>query len=896
VNCVAEKHRVGRLNFILHLHRYAAHVPRIKRPIQLDEQESALMPRAASLGVVLGVQRSADPHDGESLDRRLRGFGKLWPAAVLSTILSAVTVALSVSNVAATSALLGSILLSLLPCALFLERIGGRILPHWRVIAISSMTAGLGTLTVLLFVALADSPQQWVMTILIGATMTVVVAALSRLPMALLSYAAGVVGSALVAPGSAIESWIVAPSLGCVMVIAIIVAKADFALFRSLSQALEDSSRPSRLLGEVEEKGSVWFWETDRRGRLTYLSPKILNALGLSSTTVVGHPLTAIAADGAAVDTLTPVGERTLPFFLSTQTAFSELTIRAATTDERWWSISGRPVYDRFDQLRGYIGTGSDLTEIRRSEAEVSRLARFDPLTGLANRSEIGNLLRQALMGSSGTRRAASLFLIDLDRFKNVNDTLGHPAGDALLKQVAKRLVLAIGTNGHVGRLGGDEFQVVLQGNATRGRLESLAKSLIEAVSQPYLIDGAQVSIGASLGIAVAPQDGSKVDDLTRNADLALYAAKGAGRGVHVFYEPEMHSSANRRREIEADLAQALERNDLRLVYQPVVTCITEQVTGFEALLRWTHPIHGPISPAEFIPIAEESSLIERIGEWVLRRACEEAQSWKVPARVAVNVSPIQFANPAFPTLVAQVLAQTGLKADRLELEITEGVFIGEDTNADTLKRIGVRLALDDFGTGYSSLGYLQRAPLNKIKIDQSFVRGATLGNNQNAAIIKSIVTLAEALGMETTAEGAETEDEIELIRELGCSHIQGYYYGPPLEVSELAVKMGVLGSEPSKVGHKTGRSPRVTVLRRGTVTIGGVAFPMRLRNVSTAGAMIEMSHTVPMGEAATLTIQDGPTVYARIVWWSDNRCGLAFDEDISLDWIRNERPMRAFA
>jgi diguanylate cyclase (GGDEF)-like protein len=875
-------------------------VSRTKRPLQADEQPATGASRAVPLAIVLGVQRSSDPYDGEALERRLRGFGKLWPAAVLSIVVSAIPVAVSVSNVTAIGALLGSILLSILPCALFVERIGGRILPHWRVVALSLITGGLGALTAILFSALRDSPQQWIMTILIGATMTVIVTALSRLPMALLSYAGAVASAALLAPDSAIESWIVAPSFACVMVVAMIVAKADFAVFRSLSQALEDSSRPSRLLGEVEEKGSVWFWETDRRGRLTYASPKIISALGLTSVTVVGYPLTAIAADGASADTPTPVGERTLAFFLSTQTAFSELSIRAATDDERWWSISGRPVYDRFDQLRGYIGTGSDLTEIRRSEAEVSRLARFDPLTGLANRSEIGNLLRQALMGSSGTRRAASLFLIDLDRFKNVNDTLGHPAGDALLKQVAKRLVQAIGTNGHVGRLGGDEFQVVLQGNATRGRLESLAKSLIEAVSQPYRIDGAQVSIGASLGIAVAPQDGSKVDDLTRNADLALYAAKAAGRGVHMFYEPEMHSSANRRREIEADLAQALERDDLRLVYQPVVTCITEQVTGFEALLRWNHPVHGPISPAEFIPIAEESSLIERIGEWVLRRACEEAQSWAVPARVAVNVSPIQFANPTFPTLVAQVLAQTGLKADRLELEITEGVFIGEDTNAerqfDTLKRIGVRLALDDFGTGYSSLGYLQRAPLNKIKIDQSFVRGATLGNNQNAAIIKSIVTLAEALGMETTAEGAETEDEIELIRELGCSHIQGYYYGPPLEVAELAIKMGVLGSEPSKVGHKTSRSPRVTVLRRGTVLIGGATFPMRVRNVSTAGAMIEMSHVIPAGEAATITIQDGPTVYARIVWWSDNRCGLAFDQAISLEWIRTERPMRAFA
>ena len=533
------------------------------------------------------------------------------------------------------------------------------------------------------------------------------------------------------------------------------------------------------------------------------MSARIATALGFTQDELIGRPLGVIAAEVSASSDGAPVGERTLPFLLSTQTAFTELQIRAASAEERWWSISGRPVYDRFDQLRGFIGTGSDLTEMRRSEAEVSRLARFDPLTGLANRAEIGNLLRQAVIGQGGTVRPAALFLIDLDRFKNVNDTLGHPAGDQLLKQVSQRLVNAIGSQGHVGRLGGDEFKVVLPGGSSLSQVEALARALIDSVSRPYLIERTQVSIGASVGIAMAPDHGHNDEDLTRNADLALYAAKAAGRGVHRVYEAAMHAAADRHHMLEQDLNEALERNNLRLVYQPVVSCKGERVTGFEALLRWTHPIHGPISPGEFIPIAEESTLIERVGEWVLRKACEEAARWSIPARIAVNISPIQFANPSFPNLVAQVLAQTGLAPQRLELEITEGVFMSEAGHAErqfeTLKRIGVRLALDDFGTGYSSLGYLQRAPLNKIKIDQSFVRGATLGNNQNAAIIRSIVTLAEALGMETTAEGAETEDEIELIRRLGCSHIQGFYYGPPLEVSELSDKMGLDGSAADK-------------------------------------------------------------------------------------------------
>jgi EAL domain-containing protein (putative c-di-GMP-specific phosphodiesterase class I) len=331
-----------------------------------------------------------------------------------------------------------------------------------------------------------------------------------------------------------------------------------------------------------------------------------------------------------------------------------------------------------------------------------------------------------------------------------------------------------------------------------------------------------------------------------------------------------------------------------------VVSCKGEKVTGFEALLRWTHYEDGPISPAEFIPIAEESSLIERIGEWVLRKACAEAAGWAIPARVAVNVSPTQFANPAFPTLVSQVLAQTGLKPQRLELEITEGVFMAEGSNAErqfeTLKRIGVRLALDDFGTGYSSLGYLQRAPLNKIKIDQSFVRGATRGDNQNAAIIRSIVALAEALGMETTAEGAETQDEIELIRRLGCSHIQGFYYGPPLEVRELIEKMGLDGSAANRVGPKTSRAPRKSVLRRAQLTIDGQSMQVRLRNISESGTMIELKPCLAVGSLGELAIQDGPTLTVRCVWWADQKCGLTFDEVIDLKWLATSAAQRLAA
>ena len=853
--------------------------------------------RRASLLVRLGLGHSSDPHDNAALLNRIAGFARLWPIVVVSMLIGHAPIVFERANLVAALPLVAMLVLGLIPLAgIFSRRI--TMLPHRQVLVLSGVALGIGVCSAVILEKVGTGPQGVSQLLFLGGTALIITTALTRLPAALIGFVSGLVGAILAFDPSSVTAAILLPMSGCLVVVALGLARNDFDAARRLTQALEDSSRPVRLLEEVEERGSVWFWETDRYARLTYLSPKIAAALGLEEEDLRGRPVTAIVAETHEGDELTPVGERTLSFFMSTKTAFADLSVRANSSDDRWWSMSGRPVYDDFDQLRGFIGTGTDLTEVRKSEAEKTKLARFDALTGLANRAEIGNLLRQAVSGQGA--RSAALFLIDLDRFKNVNDTLGHPAGDALLKQVATRLANAIGANGQVGRLGGDEFKVVLPVKTTRTHLDALAKAIIESVSRPYVIDGSQVSIGASIGIATAPEDGRTADDLTRNADLALYAAKAAGRGVHRFYSSDMHASANRRRELEADLERALERDNLRVVYQPVVSCVGERLTGFEALVRWTHPQHGPISPAEFIPIAEESSLIERIGAWVLRRACEEASRWSVPARVAVNVSPIQFANPAFPTLVSQVLAQTGLPPARLELEITEGVFMGDDANAakqfDTLKRIGVRLALDDFGTGYSSLGYLQRAPLDKIKIDQSFVRGATLGNNQNAAIIRSIVTLAEALGMETTAEGAETEDEIELIRKLGCSHIQGYYYGPPLEVSELSEKLGVHGENAEAVGPKTSRSPRLSLLRRGRLSINGQDMPARLRNISTTGVLIETGQFLQQGQRGMLDIQDGPTVPVRVVWWSDNRCGCAFDEEMTLEWLSNDRQQMRLA
>ncbi len=847
--------------------------------------------------VHLGLRPSTSSWDAEALDRRIDATLHQWPVLMIAMLIGSLPAMVEGALNVVPLLLVG--LLTLAPVILLWVKRGRALAPvnRMRLLIIASAAAGLWFAA--LFNAFAKMEAAPLLAMVMTAACFVVVVALARLPATSISFTFGLAAVIFLSgPSLTLFALVLAPALAATFVAAATNARLDFADSRLLWRAEQEASRPARLLDEIEARGSVWFWETDRRGRLKYVSARVAHALGAGQTELIGRPLPTIVDPSLAADD-TGLGEsgRTLSFLLTTQTAFEGHVARAATEEEVWWSISGRPVHDRFGQLRGFIGTGTDLTAAKRSEAEVARLARFDPLTGLANRAEIGNLLKQAISRRSGAARPAALLLLDLDRFKNVNDTLGHPVGDELLKQVAQRLVDAVSANGHVGRLGGDEFQVVLSETNSRAQVAAVANAIISSVSRPYFLDRAKVSIGVSIGVALAPDDGRTVSDLTRNADLALYAAKAAGRGVHRFYEKEMHAAADRRTMLEKDLTDALERGKLRVVYQSVVTCRTEQVTGFEALVRWTHPDLGPISPAEFIPVAEESNLIERVGEWVLRTACAEAASWPVAARVAVNVSPTQFANPAFPNLVAQVLSKTGLAPDRLELEITESVFMADDGNVerqfDMLRRLGVRLALDDFGTGYSSLGYLQRAPFNKIKIDQSFVFGATEGHNQNAAIIRSIVTLAEALGMETTAEGAETEDQIELIRRLGCSHIQGFYYGPPIEAEDLRERMLRSGQTPSRSGHKSARPRRLSLLRRARLILPGGAFDVRARNISVTGMMVEMSAPLPVGTRGQVDIQDGPTIDVESIWWADGRCGLAFAEAIDLGWITSGREPR---
>ena len=636
-------------------------------------------------------------------------------------------------------------------------------------------------------------------------------------------------------------------------------------------------TRARDILADYEETRQGWFWETDRRALLTYVSGPVAEAVGHSADQLIGQPLVELfdLADTGQE------GERTLQFHFTARSAFQELAVRAAIPgEERWWSVSGRPIHDEFGNFVGFRGSGTDLTAKRRSEEQASRLAKFDSLTGLANRFQMSQTLEKILGSQHEGNRACAVLLLDLDRFKHVNDTLGHPAGDALLKQVAQRLERTAGQAGQVGRRGGDEFEVIMPGHIERNHVGNLAAEIIHALSEPYSIDGQRVIIGASVGIALAPDDGKVSEELIRNADLALYAAKDLGRGRFHFFAEDLHAEAEARSILEQDLRDAIAHGDLQLYYQPVVSTATEKISGFEALLRWQHPQKGWIPTEKFVKIAEDTGLIAQIGEWALRTACHALAKWPEDVRVAVNVSPLQFANPQLPAIVTSAIAQAGIHPARLELEITESVFLSDDAGTDAmftaLKRVGVRLALDDFGTGYSSLGYLKKAPFDKIKIDQSFVRGATEPGSRNGAIIASITSLAHALGMDTTAEGVETLDELDLVRMHGCSHIQGFIYERPLSV-ESATERLKTGLAAVARGPRAARQPRQTMLRKVVLDHNGQLYNGTIRNVSATGALVEGLWNVPIGTIFNIQISHAQAVTATTRWCDEDRMGVEF-------------------
>lgn len=564
----------------------------------------------------------------------------------------------------------------------------------------------------------------------------------------------------------------------------------------------EKNATITLLLKEYEDAHGDWLWQVDQRGRLIQASDRMAHLLRREQDDLIGrHFITLLAGDDE--DTNKPAALKTLSHYLDAKRAFTNLVVPVTVGDKtRWWELSAQPVIDSNNRKSGFRGVASDITEARISEDKINRMARYDVLTGLPNRSLLLDGLEEALTRAHRLERSCALMFIDLDRFKSINDTLGHQIGDKLLCEVAARLGDIINDGHSIGRLGGDEFAVVVRKANDEAAVVQLAESIISHLSEPYVIEGHNLRIGTSIGIAYGPSDGATTYNLIRSADLALYHAKNAGRGVASRYLPQMHREAERRRQLETELRAALENGELSLAYQPIFSTASQQIEGFEALLRWSHPTLGEVPPEKFVPIAEEAGLISVIGEWVVHTACAEAARWPEEISLSINLSPLQFLNPHLITVILSSLSRNAIASERLEVEITEGVFLSENAHTiatlHQLESIGVKIVLDDFGTGYSSLGYLRKANFSKIKIDRSFVQGAGQNADDAIAIIRAIVALAQSLNMTTTAEGAENEVEYESIRALGCDQVQGFYFSHPMTAAQAFALVSDQDDEPS--------------------------------------------------------------------------------------------------
>lgn len=556
-------------------------------------------------------------------------------------------------------------------------------------------------------------------------------------------------------------------------------------LQRQSDQMKQQADVIGLLLKDHEDQSSDWLWQTDRQGRVVEPSARFTQAFGERGQPLAGAAFLELFAAGEVrgnAEALTSLREH----LLAGRPFRDRIVPGRQAGHPRWWSISGRPVLDASGALRGFRGVMGDVTIAKEAQAHVDYLAHHDALTGLANRMHFQSRVQSDL--DVGGRRTISLVSLDLDGLKAVNDRFGHPTGDAVLVVIAGRLRTVTSANGVVARLGGDEFAIAANG-LDLDALEGLCRGLIDALGTPIRIGADDILIGATIGVAVAPTDGRTVAELLKNAEAALHRAKREGRGQYRFFEAGMDRQIQLRALLLQDLRDALPADQLTLHYQPFVDARTGSVTGCEALLRWGHPTRGMISPAEFIPLAEESGLITTIGKWVIERACRSAVRWPGDVRVSVNVSPRQFKDSHLPAHIEAVLSATGLAPRRLEIEVTEAVLIDDAGSAlEILRRIraiGVKLALDDFGTGYSSLSYLRDFPFDKVKIDRSFVRDIE-DRRDSQVIVQGIRSIALGLGMTITAEGVETAGQAQRLRTSGCHELQGFLFSKPRPEAEI--------------------------------------------------------------------------------------------------------------
>ncbi len=607
---------------------------------------------------------------------------------------------------------------------------------------------------------------------------------------------------ALLAAGKPLY-WYVAVLLVVYAAVIVATAFSMARIFLARLQAEADKDQQKQvvdlLLRDFEAHASDWLWEADVAGRLRHVSVRLADALGQPVAALQGADfIQAIATHAGAVaqpQALVHLRQR-----MTKPQPFRDLVVPVVLHGEqRWWALTAKPLTDDSGMHRGWRGVGSDITNARRHELELARLANFDSLTGLANRHQFRSRLDALYAGTRAP--ACAMLLLDLDNFKAVNDTLGHGIGDRLLQTVALRLQSQVQPEDLLARLGGDEFVLLAADDYSAAQCLERAQALLEVLREPCDIDGMRIEARASIGIAIGAAHGATAEDLLKNADMALYAAKDAGRDAVRIFDSAMQARASSRLGVLTDLRGALEKAQLLLEYQPQFDLRAGAVSTFEALLRWRHPQRGWVAPSEFIAVAEETGLIIPIGAWVLRCACKEARSWPEHIQVSVNLSAVQCASRSTVEVVREALASSGIDPARLELEVTESSLIADSSTARetllALKRMGVRIALDDFGTGYSSLAHLQQFPLDKLKIDRSFVAALEHETGGQAqAIVRSILHLGHGLGLQIVAEGVETQTQLAALRELGCAGVQGFLFArslPPVGIAEF-LRSGATG------------------------------------------------------------------------------------------------------
>lgn len=603
----------------------------------------------------------------------------------------------------------------------------------------------------------------------------------------------------LTTPGETSDLGLLACFLGyATFTLAAIVIVNRCLLERSIGRIMLEQQNQTIgvFLRDYEENAADWLWETDPELNLQNVSQRLAEVARQPRALLEGSSL----LDLLKVDTDCQESLAIRDLFRE-RSPFRNLSLTVKVEDEtRWWAITGRPVVDDGARFRGYRGIGSDVTEVRRSEERVRYLAMHDSLTGLVNRQSFMDSLHaihaQVVAAEQGITSAGipdedrfAIHLLDLDRFKNVNDTFGHAVGDALLRAVADRLRGCVRSGSIIARLGGDEFGIV---SCVADAVEAsmLAQRIIETLNRDYALAGGRQTIGVSVGVAFVTSGEATPFDQVRQADLALYAAKAAGRGVFRFFHAEMDADHRDRLTLQADLEAAIHEGALSLVYQPILDVRRTRVASLEALCRWVHPSLGPISPSRFIPLAEEAGLIVRLGEWTLAQACHEASGWPADIRVAVNVSPLQITGSQFQTVVARVLSDSGLPPGRLELELTEHAYLDATERTlqvlQALRGSGSRLVLDDFGTGYSSISYLAKFKFDGIKMDTSFIRNLEVDPTK-AAVVRAVAQLAADMDIPITAEGVENVRQEQLLLHYGVTHLQGYLIGHPMEARHVA-------------------------------------------------------------------------------------------------------------